>query len=139
MSTSQLPVEPLPQPLTPHIQDTFDAYSYRRVLHSEAPGIRRHQSASAYSSATASAVLRSSTPPPATTFLLSLTMPLPVFKTAVANAGRRAALRPSVGVAAFRSLHTTLPARAPAPEPLPSSTTSATHPITEIATIVYVV
>ncbi|THH21349.1 hypothetical protein EW146_g191 [Bondarzewia mesenterica] len=58
-------------------------------------------------------------------------MSLALFKTAVAGASRRAALQPTLGVAAFRSLHMTSPARSPSTTP--SSTTSATEPITQIA------
>ncbi|ETW80588.1 hypothetical protein HETIRDRAFT_459345 [Heterobasidion irregulare TC 32-1] len=61
-------------------------------------------------------------------------MSLLFLKISAASAGRRAALRPPVGVAAFRLLHTTLPARSPSVEgPIPTSSTSATEPITQIA------
>ncbi|TFY82806.1 hypothetical protein EWM64_g1207 [Hericium alpestre] len=59
-------------------------------------------------------------------------MSLAVYASAVASAGRRAAVQRPVGIAAFRSLHTTSPVRKLEPA-IPTSTTSAEHPITEIA------
>ncbi|CCM05459.1 uncharacterized protein FIBRA_07679 [Fibroporia radiculosa] len=60
-------------------------------------------------------------------------MSLATFKASVASAGRRAALRPPVGLyaATSRKVHTTAPASAPTD--IPTSTTSAVEPITQIA------
>ncbi|KAF9038311.1 NADH-ubiquinone oxidoreductase 20 kDa subunit [Hymenopellis radicata] len=59
-------------------------------------------------------------------------------KTAVANAGRRAALRPQAGLpgAASRWLHTSKPTMLAEPSqqsPIPSFSTSPTNPMTELA------
>lgn len=60
-------------------------------------------------------------------------MSLATLHAAVASAGRRAALRPPVGVyaSASRKLHTTTPVASPAD--IPTSSTSAIEPITQIA------
>ncbi|GBE81185.1 NADH-ubiquinone oxidoreductase 20 kDa subunit [Sparassis latifolia] len=58
-------------------------------------------------------------------------MSLATYRAAVANAGRRAALRPAVGVYASRQLHITSPVSSPTD--IPTSSTSAANPITEIA------
>jgi len=56
------------------------------------------------------------------------------FKTAVASASKRAALRLQVGIPAYRSLHTSKPVLLAEPStPIPSSTTSSTEPITTLA------
>jgi len=60
-------------------------------------------------------------------------MSLATFHAAVANAGRRAALRPTFGVYASRKLHATASAFSPTNTDIPSSTTSAVEPITQIA------
>ncbi|KAI0630168.1 NADH-ubiquinone oxidoreductase 20 kDa subunit [Trametes polyzona] len=58
-------------------------------------------------------------------------MSLSVLHAAVANAGRRAALRPQVGVAAYRQLHSTQSAAKPST--IPTSSTNPAEPITQIA------
>ncbi|KAG5716373.1 hypothetical protein E4T56_gene1694, partial [Termitomyces sp. T112] len=55
-------------------------------------------------------------------------------KAAVSNVGRRAALRPVVGLQAYRYLHSSKPTNfAESSNSIPSSTTSATEPITALA------
>ncbi|KAF5385759.1 hypothetical protein D9615_002540 [Tricholomella constricta] len=55
-------------------------------------------------------------------------------KGALSSVGRPAVFRTVVGLQAYRSLHSSLPARRAEPStPIPSSTTSATEPITALA------
>ncbi|KAF9227488.1 NADH-ubiquinone oxidoreductase 20 kDa subunit [Gyrodon lividus] len=58
-------------------------------------------------------------------------MSLGVLRTPVFNATRAAALRPAVGIYASRLMHTSTSAQMP--EIIPTSTTSATEPITSLA------
>ncbi|KIJ67725.1 hypothetical protein HYDPIDRAFT_25199 [Hydnomerulius pinastri MD-312] len=58
-------------------------------------------------------------------------MSLGVLRAPVLNVSRAAALRPAVGIYASRSVHTSKAAQAP--ETIPTSTTSATEPITSLA------
>ncbi|KAG6832032.1 hypothetical protein H0H87_003013 [Tephrocybe sp. NHM501043] len=55
-------------------------------------------------------------------------------KSAVSSLGRRVAFRPAVGFQAYRYLHSSKPANLAEPStPIPTSTTSATEPITTLA------
>ncbi|KAF5348686.1 hypothetical protein D9758_006844 [Tetrapyrgos nigripes] len=56
-----------------------------------------------------------------------------IFRTAAANTGRQVLFRPSQAVSAFRSLHSTSTTCAQTSSPIPSSTTSASEPITILA------
>ncbi|KAI1794195.1 NADH-ubiquinone oxidoreductase 20 kDa subunit [Ganoderma leucocontextum] len=58
-------------------------------------------------------------------------MSLSIFNAALANAGRRAALRPQVGVYAARHLHSSQPASSPST--IPTNSTDPAEPITQIA------
>jgi len=59
-----------------------------------------------------------------------------VFQKTVVHAGRRAALRPTVGISSYRSLHASWPTRLAAPSPgIPSSSTSPSQPITSLANV----
>ncbi|TBU33743.1 NADH-ubiquinone oxidoreductase 20 kDa subunit [Dichomitus squalens] len=58
-------------------------------------------------------------------------MSLSHFHSALANAGRRAALRPQVGVYAARQLHSSQ--RASSPSSIPTDSTNPAEPITQIA------
>ncbi|KAI0645518.1 NADH-ubiquinone oxidoreductase 20 kDa subunit [Trametes meyenii] len=58
-------------------------------------------------------------------------MSLSVFHTALANAGRRAALRPQVGAVAHRQIHSSKPASKPSQ--IPTFSTNPSEPITQIA------
>ncbi|PIL36244.1 transporter [Ganoderma sinense ZZ0214-1] len=58
-------------------------------------------------------------------------MSLSIFNAALANAGRRAALRPQVGVYAARQLHSSQPTSSPST--IPTSSTDPAEPITQIA------
>ncbi|KII92386.1 hypothetical protein PLICRDRAFT_88991 [Plicaturopsis crispa FD-325 SS-3] len=62
-------------------------------------------------------------------------MSLGILNAAVTNAGRRTALTSSAGLHAYRSLHSSKPAllAAPSNAPIPTSTTSATEPMTRLA------
>ncbi|KAI8972199.1 NADH-ubiquinone oxidoreductase 20 kDa subunit [Trametes punicea] len=62
---------------------------------------------------------------------LSTTMSLSTLHAAFANAGRRAVLRPQVGVAACRQVHSSQPASKPSQ--VPTSSTNPAEPITQIA------
>ncbi|RPD59781.1 NADH-ubiquinone oxidoreductase 20 kDa subunit [Lentinus tigrinus ALCF2SS1-6] len=58
-------------------------------------------------------------------------MSLPIFSSALANAGRRAALRPQVGVYACRQIHSSQSVSSPST--VPTSSTDPAVPITQIA------
>ncbi|KAI0332332.1 NADH-ubiquinone oxidoreductase 20 kDa subunit [Cubamyces sp. BRFM 1775] len=58
-------------------------------------------------------------------------MSLSVFHAALANAGRRAAVRPQVGVVAYRQIHSSQPAAKPSQ--IPAYSTNPSEPITQIA------
>ncbi|OJT09321.1 NADH dehydrogenase [ubiquinone] iron-sulfur protein 7, mitochondrial [Trametes pubescens] len=74
---------------------------------------------------------RSSSPTTSTVSPSPTTMSLSVTHAALANAGRRAALRPQVGVAAYRQLHSSRPASKPSV--IPTNSTNPAKPITQIA------